>query len=269
MELKWQINDVKGVSELKEVTRIGVTVDGSLKKAEAVMKFAVADKMFFNGYQTWTYSPEFSPEDRQRTYGRSIPQFLKDKYYLDNYGDCFFMDYPRMFGKFTGYSWCYFRKGDRLRLFASLDEAPGYTVFRFDSLKDQLVIERDCQGVKCSGEFHAFDLFRAEGSSEEVFDAWFEALGISPRTPEKLAGYTSWYNRYNNIDETCLASDLENAAGVLKEGDLFQIDDGWQQAVGDWLSVREDRFPSGLKAFCDDIHSRGYKIGRASCRERV
>ena len=53
MELKWQINDVKGVSELKEVTRIGVTVDGSLKKAEAVMKFAVADKMFFNGYQTW------------------------------------------------------------------------------------------------------------------------------------------------------------------------------------------------------------------------
>ena len=219
------------------------------------------EKIFVNGYQTWTHSPEFSPSDRQYTYGRNIPQFLKDKFHLDNYGDGFFQDYPKAFGKFKGYSWCYFRKGDFFRLVASLDESLGYTVFSFDALKDSLVIERDCRGVKCGGTLKAFDLFYAEGTEDEVFGAWFDAMGIKPRTPRKLAGYCSWYNRYDKIDEQCMLSDLEGAAKVLRPGDLFQIDDGWQQSVGDWLNVRQDRFPNGLVPIVEKIHGKGFKAG--------
>ena len=237
--------------------------EGHLRCVKAAVGISIdpKDKIFVNGYQTWTHSPEFAPSETQKLYGRKLPRFLKDKYYLDNYGDVFFQDYPETFGKFLGYSWAYIRSGDVFRLFASLDERPGYTVFKFDAMKDQLVIERDCRGVKCGGPFRAFDLFYAEGAEEEVFSAWFSAMGLKPRTTEKLAGYTSWYNRFDKIDEKCILSDLEGAAKVLRPGDLFQIDDGWQHAVGDWLEVREDRFPEGLAPIVEKIHAKGFKAG--------
>ena len=252
-ELRYQIvveakdgpQAVNGTAEFEQgAVRIACEVPEGLIRsvlAEVTIEIENDEKIFMNGYQTWTHSPEFSPSDKQQTYGRNLPRSLKDKYHLDSYGDLFFQDYPKTFGKFTGYSWCYFRNGENFRLVASLDERQGYTVFKFDALKDSLVIERDCRGVKCGGELKAFDLFYAEGAEDEVFGAWFKAMGVKPRTPKKLAGYCSWYNRYDKIDEKCILSDLEGAAKVLRPGDLFQIDDGWQEAVGDWLRIRKDR----------------------------
>ena len=237
--------------------------EGLLRDVIADLRLEVSenDRVFVNGYQTWTYSPEFAPGDVQWVYGKKLPGALVQKFHLDRYGDLFFQRYSGKPGCFTGYSYCYVRRGEKFRLFASLDETNGYTVFRFDCPESKLVIERDCRSLKCSGRFDAFDLFYAEGTEDEVFDAWFREMGVKPLTTEKLAGYTSWYNRYNKINETVLMSDLDGTAGILRPGDLFQIDDGWQAAVGDWLSVREDRFPSGLRAFTDEIHSRGYKAG--------
>lgn len=86
-------------------------------------------------------------------------------------------------------------------------------------------------------------------------------MGVKPRTTEKLAGYSSWYNRYQNIDEGSILSDLEGCAKLLKSGDLFQIDDGWQPYVGDWLYTNGRKFPHGLKPIAEDIHRRGLKAG--------
>ncbi len=47
---------------------------------------------------------------------------------------------------------------------------------------------------------------------------------------------------------------------MLEPGDLFQIDDGWQVAVGDW-TAHPVKFPRGMKASVDDIHERGFKAG--------
>ena len=52
-----------------------------------------------------------------------------------------------------------------------------------------LRIERDCAGVRHNGgAFAAFDLFFAEGTEDEVFDAWFAALGCRARTGKKAGG---------------------------------------------------------------------------------
>ena len=256
---------LSGMADLSEgPLRIRCDVpEGHLRDVEADMRLDIAedDRIFVNGYQTWTHSPEFAPGDVQRVFGKKLPEKLTHKFYLERYGDLFFRKYPETPGVFTGYSYCYIRSGEEFRLFASLDEEPGYTIFTVDAESGKLLIERDCRGMSCKGELKAFDIFCAKGSEDEVFDAWFDAMGIKARTTEKLAGYTSWYNRYNKISESELLSDLDGAAGVLKHGDLFQIDDGWQAAVGDWLTVREDRFPSGLKAFTDEIHLRGFKAG--------
>ena len=127
---------------------------------------------------------------------------------------------------------------------ASLDEAPGYTIFSYDSRAAQLRIERDCAGVQhTGGSFPAFSLFFAEGTEDEVFDAWFAALGCRPRTTRRLAGYSSWYNRYQNIDEASIQEDLNGCKTLFRAGDLFQIDDGWERKVGDWLEPDPAKFP--------------------------
>lgn len=85
-------------------------------------------------------------------------------------------------------------------------------------------------------------------------------LADRPRAP-KIAGYSSWYNRYEDIDEATIREDLDGCQKILRPGDLFQIDDGWEKAVGDWLATDPAKFPEGLAPLVDEIHRRGYEAG--------
>ena len=208
---------------------------GTLKavRAELPWKMVADERLFMNGYQTWTYSPELNRNGKLRGTDH-IPGFLRKKYAFDRYGDYHFVTYGHHNGQSHGFSYCYFRKGKQFRLVASLDEKPGYTILRYDSGKALLTLERDCAGVEHPGGSVAlFDLFFAEGGETEVFDGWFRAMGIRPRTEEKLAGYSSWYNRYQDITEDTIREDLTGCRSLLCPGDLFQIDDGWEPKVGD------------------------------------
>lgn len=217
------------------------------------------EKIFMNGYQTWTNCPEYGKHDKIRGL-HGIPKLLIDKFSFDRYGDYHFVDYPNKKGITHGFSWCYFRKGNKYRLFASLDEKNGYTMFTYDSSRGRLKIERDCKGLKCCGNFAAFQLYYAEGTEDEVFDGWFSAMGIHASAPP-ISGYSSWYNRYEDINESAIKSDLEGCKDLLSPGDLFQIDDGWEPAVGDWLETDKTKFPNGLKPLAEEIHSSGFLAG--------
>jgi len=228
--------------------------------ATAPLHIEADEKIFMNGFQTWTYCPEYTAKSAIRPYA-PLPKAAVEKFKLDRYGDYHFVDYPNEPGLTHGFSYCYFRRGSAYRLIASLDERPGYTIFRYDANRGELSIERDCKGVKCEGDFHAFDLFYAEGGEDEVFDAWFAAMGVRPRTQEKIAGYSSWYNRYQDINEQSIMEDLAGCADLLEKGDLFQIDDGWEPFVGDWLEPDAQKFPKGMKAAVDAIHEKGFEAG--------
>ncbi len=236
--------------------------EGKLESVRAELRVELGEdeKIFMNGYQTWTYSPEYGRRGFTKGVG-PLPELMVRGLGIRAYGDYFFVDYPEKPGVTHGESWCYFREGERFRLFASLDERPGYTLFRYDVPEGRLRIERDCRGLRCGGEFHALDLFYAEGREKQVFDAWFAALGVWPRTRRRLAGYTSWYNRYQDISRESIGRDLLGCEGLLQPGDLFQIDDGWEPAVGDWLEPDGKKFPQGMKAVCEDIHEKGFLAG--------
>ena len=236
---------------------------GTLENATATLPWAMAEdeKLFMNGYQTWTECPELSKWDKQHSTDR-IPKPLLDKYAFDRYGDYYFVRYSKQKGCSHGFSYCYFRRGAHYRLVASLDETPGYTIFYYDAKAAALRIERDCAGVRHNGgAFAAFDLFFAEGTADEVFDAWFAALGCRARTGRKLAGYSSWYNRYQKIDEAGIRQDLDGCKSLFKPGDLFQIDDGWEPKVGDWLETDPAKFPHGLRGLADAAHADGFLAG--------
>lgn len=268
-ELQWEIEtDGEAFCGRESVSRGVMRIcpeipRGVIRKVSAAvpLKTEESERIFMNGYQTWTYCPEYKKHDRIRGVNH-IPKFMKKKFGFDRYGDYHFVDYPNKAGRLHGFSYCYFRRGDRFRLIASLDERVGYTIFRYDSGREALSIERDCVGVEHKGgELSAFELYFAEGTEAEVFDGWFSAMGIKPRTNKPIAGYSSWYNRYQNITEETVISDLEGCGSVFSEGDLFQVDDGWERYVGDWTEPDAAKFPSGMKSVADKIHDSGFLAG--------
>ena len=236
----------------------------TFKRVSAKIRIPLSEegRIFMNGYQGHTYVPERTPKDAIRGL-MLMHQAIVTKNSLDRYGDYHFVDYPNKRGITHGFSYCYFREGEKFQLVASLDERPGYTMFTYDATQNRLEIVRDCKGMNCkNGEdgFHAFDLFFADGPEDEVFDAWFAELGIKPHTDKLLAGYASWHSHQQDINAEKLLADLEGAGAVLEAGDLFRIDDGWQQYVGDWKE-NEKAFPSGMKYMAERIHGKGYKAG--------
>ena len=216
--------------------------NAKLRSVKATVKLSISDttKIFHNGYQNWTYSPEYDKTGRTRGL-KHLPSFLRGAFQINCYGDYHFVDYPYKKGITHGESWCYFRDGDHWLLFGSLDEKPGYTLFQYDANAGVLTIERDCAGVRVNGDFHAFDLYIGEGTEAEVFDGWFDAMGKKPLRTEPMVGYSSWYNRYQDINDSTITDDLIGAKTLLKPGDLFQIDDGWEPFVGDWLIMHNGK----------------------------
>ena len=227
--------------------------------AELPIQMGEQEFLFMNGFQSWSYCPEQTRKGRTRGIN-GLPKPLVNHYGLDRYADYYFTKYPNKPGIMQGVSYCYFRDGDKYRLIASLDEEPGYTYFSYNAKLNKLTVRRDCEGLRVNGTYKALDLYFAVGSEQEVFDGWFDAMDIRPRTKESVTGYSSWYNRYENISQETILSDLEGAAAILKPGDLFQIDDGWEKAVGDW-EADPVKFPDGMKAMADVIHEKGFKAG--------
>ena len=269
MKLSWAVELAgqprrTGTAEASGVVRIRCEAPaGLLKAVTARLEFPLeaGERAFFNGYQSWTWCPEVGPKDRQRGVGH-IPGPLLKQFAFDRYGDYHFVDYPRRPGCFHGFSYGYFRQGAQYRLFASLDERPGYTIFSYDAKTQVLTITRDCAGMRHpGGPLSAFDLYFAQGSENAVFDGWFAAMDCRPRTAAPLAGYTSWYNRYEAITEQAVINDLAGCRELLQPGDLFQIDDGWEPTVGDWLAPDGHKFPGGMKALSDEIHKNGFLSG--------
>ena len=66
------------------------------------------------------------------------------------------------------------------------------------------------------------------------------------------------------INEKLINEDLRKLSStdnIISLGDytskIFQIDDGWEKALGDWIT-RRDRFPENFKSITDDIETAGY-----------
>lgn len=216
--------------------------------------------IFMNGYQSWTDSHEHTLSEREHT----MPGVAKDsvkKYFLDRYGDYNFTHRAQGAGMFHGFTYCYFRKGERYRLIGSLNERSAFTVFYYNGKAQQMTIEKECLGLELTGEWNAFDLLEITGGEAEVFDAYFAESGIEKPKGGPMTGYTSWYNHYQNISERIILDNLAAARKTGQSWDVFQIDDGYQAYVGDWLEVNPNKFPNGLQPVSEAIHEAEMKAG--------
>ena len=87
-----------------------------------------------------------------------------------------------------------------------------------------------------------------------------EAVLAKPAPDATAFPYVAWdsWGYGGSVDENTLRESADLAASLGVE--LFLVDLGWARSIGDWY---EDptRFPSGLGALADYVHSRGMKFG--------
>ena len=219
-------------------------------------RFSPEEVLFLNGYQSWTDSAEHNVNEKLHGIDK-LPKFLVNRFAFNRYGDYDFASYSHRKGNIHGWTYGYIRKDDRFEFIGSLCEESGYTLIRFDCQNSVVVFEKDCANHCFMGDYKAFDVVFAEGGEDYVFDKYFESLRIPKPNTKRITGYTSWYNRYENITEASVTEDLNGFVSEAHLPDVFQIDDGYESAVGDWLIVDSAKFPSGMKVIADSIRERG------------
>jgi alpha-galactosidase len=100
----------------------------------------------------------------------------------------------------------------------------------------------------------------ARGPEDEVFSKYVEALaskfgrGQFVKAPRV---WCSWYSLYGWASERVVLRALDDFGDM--PFDVFQLDDGWQLAHGDWES--NSKFPSGMKSFADKVSATGRTPG--------
>ena len=130
--------------------------------------------------------------------------------------------------------------------------------------KNQIITE--LRIFTAHGYFDLTDKLKEIYNAEKRFNS-LQFLGSGkPGIDFRPGGYASWYNHYTDINESVILSDLE---GLLKTDNLialrylrngqpavFQIDDGWERAVGEW-EIDSAKFPNGLKGIAEKIEHAG------------
>ncbi|MFN0034555.1 MAG: glycoside hydrolase family 36 protein [Saprospiraceae bacterium] len=183
--------------------------------------------------------------------------------------------------------------GQKSIFLGSLNERTGFTLFLYDQASGVLTVRKDMDGLALRHSFPALDFWVGEGEEQALFDTYFKACQVPPPTAPLAFGWTSWYNHFTDISEEVLLKNLESFAGstafrpsglapftaqqesnrgvnapcpdglkaVLPlEAAYFQIDDGWQTAVGDWLSVKPT-FPNGMRHLALKIKEKNLQPG--------
>ncbi len=100
----------------------------------------------------------------------------------------------------------------------------------------------------------------ARGTEDTVFTQYTELLEKTygkARFHEAPRVWCSWYSMYGWINERVFLKTLDDVGDM--PFDVFQLDDGWQLAHGDWEA--NSKFPSGMKVIADKIKATGRTPG--------
>ncbi len=260
LELKDDGKTVKGVLKAKTTLTMQSL---SLTKE---MSFDDNSLFFANGYQSWSTSKEYSKGEATSDMiplARKIGGFAE--YAAGIMSDYSFATYGKK-NFFRSYTYTYIRnKGDNnITLYGSKSERKGFTFFECDMENNLFTIGKDIEGLilYAGQEYEVFDLAVITDEYDKAFDKYFfDFMGVKEPKIKHLAGYTSWYNYFSSINEEICLRDLDGLDRAKECVDIFQIDDGFQTATGDWLSVDKKKFPHGLKSIAQKIHAKGYLAG--------
>ncbi|PSJ71392.1 alpha-galactosidase [Sphingobacteriales bacterium UPWRP_1] len=252
------------------------TVQLEMVKLRMPVNFLPNDRFFCNGFQSWSFTDEFTAKNRL------MPVKWFAKPLANAFGDYSFYNYPQKKGHLHGWTYGYVKHAPQqqenpqlLTFLGSLNEQYAYTVMEFETCTENksIAVGADCSGllINPGNTFSALNLLLAHDTEDRVFSLYFSLLEPKARKYSNLppthrpnhngmAGWTSWYNYYTNISQSIVLENLCHFQEQQIPISVFQIDDGWQQAVGDWTKVNS-KFPQGLAYLSRQIQASGYLAG--------
>ena len=112
------------------------------------------------------------------------------------------------------------------------------------------------------GEIHI-----ARGRTQQLLHRYFREIrdsGASRHREKNVTGWCSWYYYYTKISPAIIEKNIEALKRARDEKgagiDFVQIDDGYQQAVGDWLKLTP-QFEGEMRRLSDAIREAGFRPG--------
>ena len=214
-----------------------------------------ATRTLVNGYQSWSRSEEYLPRERQRGLNPAL-------WFLRPYGEPA-AHYAGGRGRFHSWSLTYLRSAGHVWLLGSTDEHSGFTLFTVDWPRRCVRAAKECGGrfLVAGEEYRLLSLFAGEAPVPgELFAAYARACRLPEPPAKRLTGWLSWYYYYTKVGAAEIRQVLAGLRELALPLDFVMIDDGYETAVGDWLSPN-GRFPDGLAAPAAEIRAAGYRPG--------
>ena len=246
-------------------TTIRLTPEKAIEIVELTVvfpyEFDKKDYIFMNGYQSWTVCKEYSI-DTTNLAAEAAARILRHRK-TDRSGDREFTDYPKQNRWLHGVSYGYVRQESLLKFFGSLNEEQGFTFFDIDTDAGTLTVRKDLSKRFFDSAFTALDIVFIHGSENEVFDKYFDMLGISSTQAKPVTGFTTWYRHQQDISEKKVLKDIQDVSdnAVRYPCQLFCLDEGYENAIGDWLTPKKGSFPHGIYPITKKIISSGFRAG--------
>ena len=257
--------------ENRTTVTIKALSDIVITKAIYNLNLEIDDKslFFLNGYQSWTDTKEayiseyekfarrakiFLRRNRNKESFNKTTDILNNRFAFDRYGDGLFYEYDK--NKIHGYD-VFYIKGKNEFFSFNYNFRNAFLIYEVLRKEKQVRLLSDVKNlyIKKGQEFVLFD-FSYHTSINDGLNEFYQYF--KEKEAKKIFGYTSWYNYYQNINENIILRDLD---ALDNKFNLFQIDDGYEKYVGDWLDIDSNKFPNGFSEIVNKIHNKGYKAG--------
>ncbi|GAA5812075.1 hypothetical protein MFLAVUS_005524 [Mucor flavus] len=239
----------------------------SLNHLEIEIDVNLADQvMMAEGFQCWSTTKEL---DRYSTLS-AIPGVVSWFTQFNLQGDYDFFNYSGKAGHIhsTGYTYLRNTNNNHIVFLGSVSEESGYTYYKSDLNHNKFSFYKDIEGklLKPGQNLCIKMLVSQRDQVSQLKSIWERyAEYYDPkhefRNPRHLTGWSSWYNFYERVTEKDVLSSLQAFKKHRYPIDVFQIDDGFESQIGDWLDVDSVKFPRGMKALADDIKQQNYLPG--------
>ncbi len=285
-------NSRKG--DLKKRNFANIELNGLIEKlfaSKSEKDFCVENDFDFygSGYQSWGFGGEIQKGRYQKKYIPLVPQFSK---YIEMPGkESGFINLKK---KLCGQFVIYFRWNNLYLVVASTGnvQSNGKNLclppveFSINRKERILRCSVDSFGKKWTkgdviSELSVFavhnffelkeainQLYKNEEGRESRFSK-YESLSIY-KDKIVAGGWESWYNHYSFINEELILKDLNSlpkSDNIINsfiapktKNSIFQVDDGWEKAAGDW-NCNLERFPNGMANLAEKISEKGYVPG--------
>ncbi|MCC5816624.1 MAG: alpha-galactosidase [Leptospira sp.] len=223
-------------------------------------------KIFQHGYQSWSFSASYPPDAKDVSPSLEFLRYSQENIYSHHSGEA---------GDFISEGFvCLYNPESDSGIIVGVSKLadPGvrfHILMENDgSIKDiSIILDYHCSPEwKTNSKISVpeFILNQFKGSPEKAIQNYFQKLSETITIPELVkktpTGWCSWYYYYTKISEKVILDNLKEVKKKKLPIQFFQVDDGYQRTIGDWLYPNE-KFPVGMKVIADEIRREGYEPG--------